>query len=433
MTLISRSILGSVAACAFALPAAAQDYCGGQVASGAWIGGNEANSDITSADDYREQLALVLLGNAHVSLFSLSAPTDVRIEAQGRGTGDPVIELLDGSGAVVGSDDDSGGGTSSMAMLSLQPGQYCMRTTSYDSAPLTATVRIGRSDQEALTEGGMNAGVDTTDTTDTTEPTDNTDTTMDPPPLDTAMTDTDACGGAMMLGSGPVDAMLDAGVSATNSINSVPTYAFELSSSASLTLTAENEDADPVLTLTSEAGEYLAENDDYDGLNSRIDMTTPLQAGTYCLQLEALSDGDLPVTVALTGYDPAAAAMALYDQGEVAPPLDGSYPITELGALAGRTVTDAQMSGDTANWYSLEVTQTGLLLIEAIAVSNGDPVIRLFDDVGREIGYNDDYGQGLDSQIAARVFPGTYLLALTDISDSSPRLRLVMERYVPAQ
>jgi hypothetical protein len=424
-TLISTTAIAG----ALALPAAAQEYCGG-ISGGQWIGGNEANSDIASTDSFREQLALVLLGNAHTSLFALSAPAEVRLEAAGRGTGDPVIELLDGTGAAIGSDDDSGGGTASAALMTLEPGTYCLQTTSWDNAPLTATVRVGRTEHEALTEGGATlasgaAGGDMGDMGDTGTDSDTAD--------GGTMTDTAACGGALTIGSWPIDDQLGDGISVTESIDSVPTWAFEIARPTALSITAENESADPVLTLTGEDGTFYAENDDYDGLNSRIDMTQPLQPGTYCVGLRALSDGSLPVTVTLSAFDPEAATRALYDRGEVAPPLDGSYPVTDLGTVSARSVSQAQMQGDTAQWFRVEVGETGLLLIEAIAASSGDPVLRLFDDVGREIGYNDDYGQGLDSQIAARVFPGTYLVALTDISGQSPLLRLVMERYVPAQ
>ncbi|ROU02828.1 DVUA0089 family protein [Histidinibacterium lentulum] len=414
---------------ALASPAAAQDYCGG-IGNGQWIGGNEANSDIAASDSFREQLALVLLGNAHTSLFTLSSPAEVRLEAAGRGSGDPVIEILDGSGAVIGSDDDSGGGTSSAALLALQPGTYCVQTTSWDNSPLTATVRVGRTEHEALTEGGAALAAGSAGTATTTDTT--TDTASDAGTMD-AVTDTEACGGARMIGSGPIDGSLDAGISVTETINATPNWAFELSQPAALSITAENEAADPVLTLTGADGSFYAENDDYDGLNSRIDMTTPLQPGTYCVGLRALSDGGVPVTVTLSAFDPEAATRALYERGEVAPPLDGSFPITDLGTVSARSVSQVQMQGDTAQWFRIEVAETGLLLIEGIAASSGDPVLRLFDDVGREVGYNDDYGQGLDSQIAARVFPGTYLVALMDISGQSPLLRLVMERYVPAQ
>ncbi|KAA9006058.1 PPC domain-containing protein [Histidinibacterium aquaticum] len=424
MTLKPLTILGALAAGTVALPASAQEYCGG-LSSGAWIGGNEANSDIGSAETFREQLALVLLGNAHTSLFSLSEAASVRLEAEARGQGDPVIEVLDGEGGVVATDDDSGGGVSSAALVALEPGTYCLQTSSYDNAPLTATVRIGRAEHEALTEGGATlTAAGPGDTTETPAPTG----------ASPVATDTEACGGAVMLASGPLDDSLSQGVSRTESIEAVPTYAFDLASPASVSITAENPDADPVLTLTGDDGTFYAENDDYDGLNSRIDMTTPLAAGTYCVQLRALSDATAPVTVSVSGFDPEAAAQETYNRGQAAPPLDGSYPVTDLGTLSGRVVTDAQIQGETAQWFSVTLDAPGLLLVEAIgAAAGGDPVLRVFDDVGREIAYNDDYGQSYDSQIAARTFPGTYLIALTDISATSPLLRLVIERYVPAE
>ncbi|MDP5361839.1 MAG: ABC transporter substrate-binding protein, partial [Paracoccaceae bacterium] len=121
-----------------ATPALAQsDICGGFGNGGVWIGGDEASSDITTADSYREQMALVLGGNDYVSLFTLTAPTDIRVEAEGRGSGDPIIDLLDGSGGIILSDDDSGGNAASRAETTLEAGTYCMSMRSYDGGPMT--------------------------------------------------------------------------------------------------------------------------------------------------------------------------------------------------------------------------------------------------------------------------------------------------------
>ncbi|HEV8036362.1 MAG TPA: ABC transporter substrate-binding protein, partial [Yoonia sp.] len=54
-----------------ATPALAQDICGGFGNNGQWIGGDEANSDISTSATYGEQMALVLGGNEYVSLFTL--------------------------------------------------------------------------------------------------------------------------------------------------------------------------------------------------------------------------------------------------------------------------------------------------------------------------------------------------------------------------
>ena len=108
-----------------ASPAFAQDnLCGGAGSGGIWIGDDAANSDLSVADNYREQMALVLGGNEYVSIFSLSEPTSVRVEAEGRGSGDPIIDLLDSDGGVILSDDDSGGNAALCADWR-RPGQLC--------------------------------------------------------------------------------------------------------------------------------------------------------------------------------------------------------------------------------------------------------------------------------------------------------------------
>ncbi len=392
-----------------AAPLAAQSYCGGVGDGGIWIGGDEARSDISLADAAQEQLALVLGGNDYIALFSLSAPTDVRLEAEGRGTGDPVIDLLGPDGAVLGGDDDGGGGLSSRLETSLGAGTYCLRMRSFDNVPLTGTVRIGRLDHQALTEGTGG-------------------TTVTPSPDMTS----GSCADAVPLADGPVDALLAQGVTAENPIDAVSHYSFSLAQATTLAITAENPAADPVLTLMDGNGDFIEENDDFDGLNSRIERAQPLAAGTYCLGLRALSDASLPVIVGLSAFDAAAAALRSYDRVEAVPPLDGSYPITDLGEVATRLRADA-VGGEAATWYSMEVVEGGLLLIEAIGSGNADPVLTLFDDLGRQIGRNDDAGDGLDSLLAARVLSGTYLLAVSDLSESGDAIRVSVERYVPAR
>jgi len=301
-----------------AAPAMAQDanMCGGVGANGQWLGGDEASSDISTSESYVEQMALVLLRNEYVGLFSVSEAGEYRIEAQG-------------------------------------------------CDPNTA------------------------------------------PPL--------------TLGQ-PV----------SNSWNAQNTYSLTLDEPTPLSLTAENEDADPILTLYDPSGNWLAENDDYDGLNSRIDMLTPLPAGTYCVSLGLYGSESAPITVTATEYDAAEVLQSLYARGEASPPLDGSYPVKDLGELSTRAREDISVSGD-ATWYSLDVRDTSLILVEAIAQGQGDPVLTMFDDLGRQVAYNDDSGEGFDSLLTVRVQPGTYTVAVKQLSDSSGFIRMVFERYLPAQ
>lgn len=383
---------------ALAQPALAQDnICGGSGTGGTWIGGDAASSDISSADTYLEQMALVLGGNEYVALFTVSEGTDVRVEAAGRGAGDPVIDLLDGTGGVVLSDDDSGGNGASRGETFLNPGTYCMNLRSYEGGPMTAFVRVGRADQEPLTQG-----VDAT------------------PTIDAAT----GCESAVPVGG--------VGDNATASITDTPFWSFTLDAPTAISLTATNEAADPVMTLYDSNGVSIAEDDDSDGLNPRIDMTEPLDAGSYCIGLEALDDADVPVTVAVATFDPAAALQRLYDSGEASPPLDGSHAVKDLGALETRVREDVQASG-AVSWFTLDVSDNSLLVIEAIGVGEGDPWLVAFDDLGRQVAQNDDYGDTRDSLIVVKAEPGTYVVGVKHYDETSGLIRLVAERYVRAQ
>ncbi len=381
-----------------ATPVFAQsDICGGFGNGGVWIGGDAASSDISTADTYREQMALVVGGNEYVSIFSLTAPTDVRIEAEGRGSGDPIIDLLDSTGGVILSDDDSGGNAASRAETTLEPGTYCMSMRSYDGGPMTAFVRIGRQEQEALTDGISTGGGDSA---------------------------AGSCDAATPFGS--------LGASQSAPANQTPFWSFTLDRPTSVTITAENESADPVLTLYGPGDTYIAENDDFDGLNSRIDMADPLDAGTYCLGVAALSDDSAPITISINEYDADEVLLSLYASGEAAPPLDGSIPVTDLGVLQSRLRLDVQASDD-VTWFSIDFDDPGLLVVEAIANGSSDPWLVVYDDLGRQIGQNDDYGDGLDSLVMARLQPGTYIIGVRQYDSGQGFIRLLAERYVRAE
>ena len=380
-----------------ASPALAQDACGGLGGNGIWIGGDQAMSDISTADNYREQMALVLGGNEYVSLFSVSEPTEVRVEAEGRGSGDPIIDLLDSTGAVILSDDDSGGNAASRAETLLEAGDYCMSMRSYDGGPMTAFVRIGRVEHEALTEG-ISAG-----------------------------------GG----GEGPTGSCAEAtpfgalGTSVSASVMDTPYWSFTLDEAMPVTITAENETADPVITLYDADENYIADNDDFDGLNSRIDLTDPLAAGTYCVEMAALSDESIPITLTIDSYDADEAMQALYARGEIAPPLDGTVPVTDLGVLQSRVRQDVRATND-VTWFSLTFEDAGLLVVEAIGGGSSDPWLVVYDDLGRTVGQNDDYGDGLDSLVMSRVQAGTYIIGVRQYDSGQGLIRLLAERYLRA-
>jgi len=300
----------------------------------------------------------------------------------------------------------------------LAPGSYCLSMKSYDGAPMTGFVRVGRLEHEALTDGMGGGG----------------ETPIEDTPISNDGGSCIMANVTNFLGDGPIDASLMAGgASVTASVRDAPFWGFTLASAAAVSITAENPSADPIITLYDGAGNYIDENDDYDGLNSRIDVTTPLAAGDYCIAMGAYSDDTQPITVSVTGYDANAATVGMYDRGEMSPPLDGSHPVTALGTLGNRLRQDVQAT-DKATWFSVDIAQGGLILVEAIANGQGDPVLVMFDDFGRQIAYNDDYGSGLDSLITARVLPGTYVIGVRQLGEGQTGLiRMLFERYVPAQ
>ncbi len=395
---------------AFSSPAFAQDLCGGMGAGGQWIGGDEGASDISSAADVQEQMALVLGGNEYVALFNVSAPTEVRIEAQGRGAGDPQLDVFDSNGGIVISDDDSGGGGAARAETPLDPGTYCVAVRSYDGSPMTSFVRVARTDQEALT-----AGIEAAE------------------PTTPAGTETPVASGSCATARPLEGSLADGGLSGTASVNDGGYWSFSLDAPTAITLKAENPDADPVMTVYDSAEVYLNENDDHDGLNSQIDFEDPLPAGNYCVEITAVNDNALPITTSVSIFDPAAALRDQVNSGEVAPPLDGSYTITDLGTLERRMLVDLNTTPET-QWYQLTMAASGLLLVEAVAVTDAvDTWLVAYDDLGRQIGLNDDYGDGFDSLVAARVQPGTFIIGVKQLDETGTGpVRMVMEHYVPA-
>lgn len=415
--LTTTAIVGLSAGAVQAQDVADVVSCGGIGQAGQWMGGTSETSDIATATDplTLTGLPIALEGNT-VGFFSLSAPTEIRVEAQPQGDGDSVIELYDEAGGLMLMDDDSGGGWASRAETTLQPGNYCLATRGYAGGDLVTDVRVGRLEHEEITAGltggffgdagGSFVGVDAC--------------TADTP--------------AVALNEGPLDALLAAGgVSAVNPINGTPYYRFTLETPQAISITAVNENADPYIYIFDGTGSLLAENDDYNSLNSRVDFTAPLLPGDYCIGMRALWDDTAPVTVSVTTYDPMAALAELYDRGDAAPPMDGSYPITDLGLLPGRSVRDVQISGEMATWYSFQVDQQGAVVIDAVEVTDSDPLIVLYNDLGEEIAFNDDHGGSLNSQITARVQAGTYLLAVRQYSSGyNGIIRVATERFIPA-
>lgn len=391
-------------------PAIAQEpICGGISLVGEWVGGAEGASDIATAEAPFDLSGEVPIAGHLVRMFTLSEPSDIRVEVAARPAGDPYVAIFDAGGAEVGGDDDSGGDFAARAEVSLAPGRYCLAARSYESGVTDVDIRLGRQDMAALTDAAPAAAPDEGPTTG-------------------------GCGAPDLarLGDGLDAAALATGVSAMAALGQTPAWGFALAAPTTLTVTAESPTGDPVLTIRDAAGTVLAENDDFDGLNSRVDFEVPIGPGAFCVELDDLAGSENPITVSLRAYDAQAARQRRLDEAQIAPTSQDAVAVTELGSLDTILVADVPATG-AASWFAFNLPEGGLVLTEALG-DGLDPMVALFDRAGRRLGVSDDHADTLDSQLVARLMPGRYLVALRLVgSGGTGPVRLLMERFVPAQ
>lgn len=395
-----------------ALPALAQDtgLCGAVGEGAQWMAGDEAASDVmTATAPFDETAVAILPGGTALRAFILSSPGDIRIEAAPGLGGDTVIELYSADGTLVLTDDDSGGGLASRAETTLEPGTYCAVMLAFDGSPLVTDIRIARQEFEALTQGlageaGYFAGVPS------------------------CLPDTEA------VELGVIDGQLAQGITATNSVGEVPYYRFTLEGTEALTIMAENEWADPYIYIYDGTGGLIGENDDFDGYNSQVDFTEALAPDTYCVALRALSSPSEPVTLSILDYDPNRVLWQAFASGDTPPSPGSGYPITALGALNTQLIFDQPVGAD-AVWYSFDLPEGGLVDIEAVGITESDPMIALYDADGTFRSFNDDSPRddSLNSQMADVLPPGRYMLAAMQYDESySGVIRVTLTRWVLA-
>lgn len=411
-------VIPALVSLALAAPAWAQNgLCAGLGEGAPWLGQGQAGSDIASATAPLEWSGTVAVATRAVGLFTLGAAMDLRIEAQPTTQdGDTIIELFDADGRLLVIDDDSGGGVASRAEIPLAAGAYCVAVSGFGGEAVSATIRVSRLEMPALTAGLAGGFGDWQGAAPFVG-------------IDPCLPDTPAT----RLGTGPIDAELAKGVSMANSVDAAPYYRFSLAVPNALSLRATNPEADPYLYLFDATGVLLAENDDADSLNSRIDMLQPLAAGEYCVGLRALADPSLPIRLTISARGLEDAAAEAFDSAEMAPPLDGSWPVEDLGVLTATTTRDWLVPGDQAQWFVFDSPSEGLVLITAAAHDEGDPMLDIFDASGTWLGGNDDANDSVDAQYALPVTAGRFVIALRQFNDTqSGQIRLTLTRYIRA-
>lgn len=430
-----RPTLAALLLCTAAAPALAQEApdCGGVGAEGVWLEGGPDAAVVNGAGATLLQDVTIPVAGRAVTLFRMSEPATVRVEAAA--DGDPYVALLDAEGREVAADDDGGGNFDARAEVDLQPGAYCLVTRSYAATDLAATVGVGTTDQPMLTDDVVvvDSGAPAAGAVPAPPP------GADPADAVQNAGDPGNCANGdifAILADAPLAAAdLAANPSRTQTVADAAAIGFTLADPAALSATATSEMGDPVLSLHRPDGSLIAENDDFDGLNSRIDTPDALPAGSYCLGLRDLNGEANPITVTLAPFDPQADRLRRIGDAEFPPAPGDPVEVEELGALTTSVLTEVAV-GDDARWLSVDLPEGGVLLAEAVAVTEGlDPAIRVFDRLGRVVAENDDAPTGgLDSYLVTRALPGRHAIAVRLVGEgTSGTVRVLLERYVPAR
>jgi hypothetical protein len=158
-----------------------------------------------------------------------------------------------------------------------------------------------------------------------------------------------------------------------------------------VTITVAGGDAfDPVLQVVDADGTVVGENDDADGLDSRLSLILSTSDDLDVRVREWNGDaGDYTVTV-LRG-----------DEVVGISPLDG-------GQLTVRTEVDGSVGENQATAYRF--TGEGLpVTIKVAGLDDFDPMVRVLDEDGKELGVDDDGGGGVNARLEILVPGATHV------------------------
>ncbi|MCC6006842.1 MAG: DVUA0089 family protein [Rhodobacteraceae bacterium] len=315
--------------------------------------------------------------------ITLSEPGRLTLRTEADGNLDPLLVLFDGSGAVLASDDDGAGGLDSLIEADLAAGSYCAQLRLF--AAQVPEDGEGVYLSVSVAEGGA---------------------AVSGLPLDPAA----ACaapGVAVVATPAP-------GGMPVSTARMVPpggrdAVRLTLGFPMSLRIDSNSGEFDTVLMLLDDTGRVLAENDDYEGTDSRVERM--LQPGQYCATVAAWSGSgggnyrltlsDSAVAAALDG--PCADPALTEGVGQLVP---GDGPIT-VGTI---------LEGGGPRYVTLSTAATGPLRIDARSDAF-DTVLRLYDATGRLVAENDDF-QGTDSRIQEVLAAGDYCAEVTGFARS---------------
>ena len=267
--------------------------------------------------------------------FNVSRPTEVTISLES--SVDPYLLLLDGSstdGDVLAENDDYEG-TNSRIRIGLEAGDYTIEATTY--APATTSYFI-------LTLVGIDSDTPSPTPTPSQTPSPTPSPAPSPTTLDPCVTPLDS--------DGNVSGAWTSSCSSENRPRIDDSeeyyaryYTFTLERAQDVIVSLTSSAADPYLFLlngSGRGGDVIAQNDDYEGTNSRIRAT--LKAGDYTIEATTFvygSAGDFTLTFSAPDLE---ALTALYNSTEGANWADNT-----------NWLTDAPLS----EWHGITVDEQG--------------------------------------------------------------------------
>ena len=330
-----------------------------------------ATGNLETGND-QDWFAIQAMGGQSITVGLEGRPT-------GAGSlGDPLVEIYDSFGTQIARNDDGGQGFNSLVTFTApRPGTYYVAAGSFGSSTGTYTVRVSGGQPVALDDFGQSP---------TTQ------------------------GRLGVPGSvfGTLEAGTDEDWFAVQLQPGVPVV-FDLEGQP----TGRGTLSDPFLRLYNQQGAELARNDDGgQGFNARLQFTPP-SFGTYFVG--AGSFGNATGTYALTASGGAPVVRDDYP-GNTQTPGRLNTPGSVTGTLETGNDQDwfaVQLQGGTAYTIDLEgePTRRGTL---------GDPLVRLVDSFGNQIGSNDDGGQGRNARLQVTApGTGTYFVSAESWSDYS--------------
>ncbi len=306
--------------------------------------------------------------------FNISSSQDLAIGLDSMDF-DAFLRVLDSSGMVVASDDDSGGGTNARTLSTFEAGTYRIEATTFSEDEAGAyTVSLEEAPEPTVT------------------------------PISVGLT----VSGALNFSDGR--SMRCSGCFADQ-------HEFSLSSSQDLAIGLDSTDFDAFLRVLDSSGVVVATDDDSGGgTNARILST--FEAGTYRIEATTFSEDEAGAYTVSLEEAPAPT---------ITPIGVGQTVSGTLNFLDGRSV---RCSGCFADQHEFSISSPQALVIR-LDSTDFDALLLVLDSSGVVVATDDDSGGGTNARISRTFGAGTYRIEATTFSEDEAGAYTVSLEEVP--